>query len=156
MIETREGEEAWCPLILISSASRTWLAWWMVHVASQETCRSGSIRPSTSRIVVFDNHGRGCSTAVNHWSSKSQVQYDTVAHRDPASLRSPYFDRNVKRASGQEQSALARESVPVPIRQVLQHLAAYPEQISGLRDRQDSLFTFTDREAQGWCLVARR
>src|SRR5262245_18604148 len=54
MMLASEADEAWCPPTFTpSTLSRTWLAWWMVQLASHSTFFSSSRRIASSRDPGF-------------------------------------------------------------------------------------------------------
>src|SRR5262249_50704533 len=54
MMLASEADEAWCPPTFTpSTLSRTWLAWWMVQLASHSTFFSSSRRIASSRALGF-------------------------------------------------------------------------------------------------------
>src|SRR5262245_20850562 len=74
MMVASEADEAWCPPTFTRSTfSRTWLAWWMVQVASHNTFRSSSRRIASSRALGFVSAAAAIEPAIYSALRRSEM-----------------------------------------------------------------------------------
>src|SRR5215471_14051831 len=75
MMVASEADEAWCPPTFTPSMfSRTWLAWWMVQVASHSTFRSSSRRIASSRALGFVSGAAVIASAIYSALRRSEMR----------------------------------------------------------------------------------
>src|SRR5262245_9521574 len=74
MMVAREAEEAWCPPTFTPSTfSRTWLAWWMVQLASHSTFFSSSRRIASSRALGFAAAPSAIGPSLSRFARKGEM-----------------------------------------------------------------------------------
>src|SRR5262245_39462383 len=87
MMLASEADEAWCPPTFTpSTLSRTWLAWWMVQLASHSTFFSSSRRIASSRGLGFVALPSVMATNLQRFAAKRN-QCNRAARIEPGQMR---------------------------------------------------------------------
>src|SRR5262249_1073381 len=93
MMLASEADEAWCPPTFTpSTLSRTWLAWWMVQLASHSTFLSSSRRIATSRALAFVGVPSVMQTNLQRFAAKRN-QCSRAAHIESGQMREAFAGR---------------------------------------------------------------